>query len=131
MLNCWHSHEEAGKIFWRYVLMDSWVKTDKSRNKVAQNVLFHTVESSHRVCHVCGSLLSEKLHQDPDIHHPVTSMRLNKNGLMSVSFEGWETETSIYFYLVLQAWVILRITSEAHKNIEFRALLSMILTYKV
>lgn len=129
MLNFWYSSEEAGKIFWQYVLMDSWVKTDKSRNKVTQNVFFHTVESSHRICHVCGSLLSERLYQDPDIHHPVTSMQLNKNGLMSL--ERWKTETSIYFYLVLQTWVILRITSGAPKNIEFRALLSTILTHKV
>lgn len=68
------------------------------------------MESSHRFFHVSGSLLSERLHQEPGTHNHVTSVQLNRNSLMPVSLEGWKTETSIHFCLVLQTWIILRIS---------------------
>jgi len=50
---------------------------------------------------------------------------------MPVPLEGRETEASIHSYLVLQTRVIRRIAWGALKNLEFRALLSKILTPKV
>lgn len=82
--------------------MDSWVKIDKSRNKVTLNV-FPTQRRVHTgSAIVSGSSLSERLHQEWPMDSLVTSAQLNRNGLMPVSLEGWETETSIHSYLVLQ-----------------------------